>query len=320
MTDRTEQKVSAALRAAQLYYLQDMTMDAIARELSTSRSSVSRLLAEARATGLVEIQIHSPLERSTGLEAEIADRFQINAHVVPVPGGISNVERLDRVATTAARLLNRFFDSGMTLGVAWGSTMSAVSRQLVPKAAHNAHVVQINGAVNDEDSGIDYASEILRRFGAAFGAQMHQFPVPAFFDDPRTKEAMWRERSTRRILDIQSRMDIALFGLGSPFADVPSRVYIGGYLNAEDYRSLSEDRVAGDVATVFYRLDGSSDDIELNARGTGLDLPRLRKVARRLCVVSGTQKLASLRGALAAKLVTDLVVDEDLAKRLIAVR
>ncbi|WP_207453695.1 sugar-binding transcriptional regulator [Herbiconiux sp. SYSU D00978] len=299
--------------------MQDMTMDAIARELMTSRSSVSRLLSEARASGLVEIQIHSPLERSGGLEAQLAERFQINAHVVPVPAGISNVERLDRVAMTAARLLNRFFDSGMTLGVAWGSTMSAVSRQLVAKAAHNSHVVQLNGAVNDEDSGIDYASEILRRFGAAYGAQVHQFPVPAFFDDPRTKEAMWRERSTRRILDIQSRMDIALFGLGSPFADVPSRVYIGGYLNAEDYRSLSEDRVAGDVATMFYRLDGS-DDVELNARGTGPDFHRLRKVARRVCVVSGNQKLASLRGALAAKVMTDLVVDEDLAKRLVNVR
>jgi DNA-binding transcriptional regulator LsrR (DeoR family) len=37
-----------------------------------------------------------------------------------------------------------------------------------------------------------------------------------------------------------------------------------------------------------------------------------------VCVVSGTQKLASLRGALAAGLITDLVLDEGLARKLVA--
>jgi DNA-binding transcriptional regulator LsrR (DeoR family) len=147
---------------------------------------------------------------------------------------------------------------------------------------------------------------------------VQQFPVPAFFDDPLVKEGLWRERSTRRVLDIQARLDIALFGLGSPFAEVPSHVYIGGYLDDADYRSLSEDRVVGDVATVFYREDGTWMDVALNARGTGPDFDRLSRVARRICVVSGAQKLPSLRGALAAGLVTDLVLDEVLANRLVA--
>ncbi len=52
-----------ALRAAQLYYLQDLTMEAIAHELRTSRSSVSRLLSFARESGLVDIQVRSPADR-----------------------------------------------------------------------------------------------------------------------------------------------------------------------------------------------------------------------------------------------------------------
>jgi DNA-binding transcriptional regulator LsrR (DeoR family) len=75
--------------------------------------------------------------------------------------------------------------------------------------------------------------------------------------------------------------------------------------------------VVGDVATVFYRADGSWNDIALNARATGPDFARFRKVARRVCVVSGSQKLASLRGALAAGLITDLILDEGLAHRLV---
>ncbi len=310
-------RAASALRAAQMYYLQDMTMDAIAQELRTSRSSVSRLLSHARETGLVEIQIHPPQGQELRLEEAIRARFSLAAHVVPTPHNLSDVERFERVAMSAARLLPAYFDSNMTLGIAWGSTLDAISRHLPKKETHNSTVVQLNGAGNTFTTGVDYASEIMQRFGQAFGAGIQQFPVPAFFDDPRTKEAMWRERSTRRVLDLQARADVVLFGLGSPFAEVPSRVYIGGYLDKADFRRLREERVVGDIATVFYRQDGSWKDIELNARATGPGFAILNRAARRICVVAGIQKLASLRGAIATGLITDLVLDENLAEQLV---
>ena len=311
-------KTRDALRAAQLYYMQDLTMDAIAHELHTSRSSVSRLLSHARATGLVDIQIRSPLDRASALSAEVRAHFDITAHIVPVPDHTSEIDRLERVALSAARILGPFIDSNMIVGIAWGSTMSAMSRHLIAKETHNTQIVQLNGAGNTETTGINYSSEILRRFGDAYAAKVQQFPVPAFFDDPMTKKAVWRERSTKRVLELQQRMDVALFGLGSPFAAVPSKVYIGGYLEPSDFTSLSGSGVVGDVATVFYRPDGSWRDVELNKRATGPAFDELRRVARRVCVVAGEQKVPSLRGALAARLITDLVIDEGAARRLAA--
>ncbi|MGO1411002.1 sugar-binding transcriptional regulator [Microbacterium sp.] len=312
-------KLERALTAAQLYYMQDLTMDAIARELRTSRSSVSRLISHARETGLVDIRIRSPLEHGAGLEQELRERYGVAAHVVPVGDGVSQVDRLERVAMTAARLIAQFVDSNMSIGVAWGSTIGAISRHLPSRDTHGTKVVQLNGAGNTLTSGIEYASEILDRFGQAFRADVQQFPVPAFFDDPATKNAMWRERSTRRMLAAQDRIDIAIFGLGSPFAEVPSRVYIGGYLDKRDYQTLRDDGAVGDVATVFFRRDGSWRDVALNARATGPGIDRLRRVPRRICVVSGMPKLQATRGALTAKVVTDLVLDEELAQGLLAV-
>jgi DNA-binding transcriptional regulator LsrR (DeoR family) len=310
-------KTRDALRAAHLYYMQDLTMDAIASELHTSRSSISRLLSHARASGLVEISIHSPLDLPSRIEQEILERHEVRAHVVPVPDHASDVDRLDRVALSAARILGQYVDSNQMIGVAWGSTMTAMSRHLVPKATHNTEIVQLNGAGNVRTTGILYASELLRRFGDAFGAREQQFPVPAFFDDPGTKRAFWRERSTRRLLDLQARLDVAIFGVGSPFAEVPSHVYQGGYLERADYEALSREGVVGDVATVFYRTDGTSEGIALNERATGPDFAILRRAPRRICVVSGRAKLPSLRGALAAGLITDLIVDEGTARALV---
>ena len=308
-----------ALTAAHLYYMQDLTMDAIAQELHTSRSSVSRLLSHARATGLVDIQIRSPLDAPSRLEKEILERFHVTALVVPVPDNASDVDRLERVALSVARILGQYFDSNMTLGVAWGSTMNAISRHVTPKATHNSQIVQLNGAGNMRTTGLAYASEILGRFGAAFGAHVQQFPVPAFFDDPCTKQALWRERSVSRLLEIQGRMDVALFGLGSPFSEVTSHVYAGGYLDQSDYDILSEAGVVGDVATVFFRADGGTEGIALNDRSSGPDFAVLRRTPRRICVVSGSSKLASLTGALKAHLITDLFLDEGTARALLAI-
>nr|WP_123353906.1 sugar-binding domain-containing protein [Frigoribacterium sp. PhB160] len=312
------EKTQDALRAAHLYYMQDLTMEAIAAELGTSRSSVSRLLKSARESGLVDIQIKSPLDQATAVAEALHHRFGVVAHVVPVPDQTSDVDRLERVALSAARTITPYVDSNMVIGVAWGSTLSAVSRSLVPKATHNSVVVQLNGAANTRTTGIEYASEILRRFGHAYTAAIQQFPVPAFFDDPATKRALWRERSTKRVLELQASMDLVVFGVGSRDARVPSHVYSGGYLEPADQASLDRDHVVGDVATVFYREDGSSTDIVLNARGTGPDLATIRRAPRRVCVVAGEAKVVGVRGALAAGLATDLILDEGTARALLA--
>jgi DNA-binding transcriptional regulator LsrR (DeoR family) len=292
-------------------------MDAIGDELKVSRSSVSRLLQMARDRGIVEVKIHTPEDAPRRMANQIQATFGVNAHLVPVAESASPIDRLERVALTAARMLSTFFFSGMTMGVAWGSTTAAVSRNLVARPLKAARVVQLNGAGNTFTTGVTYSGEILRRFGEAFGATVEQFPVPAFFDDPAAKETLWRERSTKRILDIQASMDVVLFGLGVNHAEVPSQVYSAGYLNNEDLKSLDANGIVGDIATVFYRADGSSNDIDLNRRSTGPSLDVIRSVPRKICVVSGISRIPSLRGALAGKYISDLIMDEGTAEALL---
>ncbi|WP_026174851.1 sugar-binding transcriptional regulator [Acaricomes phytoseiuli] len=305
-----------SLRVAQMYYLQDQTMDAIARELRTSRSTISRLLSAARESGLVEVQIRPRHDRAPELARLLRERYSVDVHVVPVPGILNEGEVLERVAMQAARTISPLIDSDAVIGLAWGSTLSALSRHLQPKATHDCTFVQLNGAGNTRTSGIAYASEILGRFGHAFGARVVQFPVPTFFDQASTKRAMWQERSVQRILDWQQRMSMVIFSVGSVEAELPSRVYAGGYLDAADRASLEADDAVGDIATVFFRADGSAEGIALNERSSGPSLELLRSIRRRVCVVSGQAKAASLQGALAAGLVTELILDEASARRL----
>jgi deoxyribonucleoside regulator len=306
------------LRAATMYYFQDMKMDAIGRHLNTSRSTVSRLLKRARETGLVEITLRAASTRAPGLAQSISATFGVATFVVPVPDTTDDSDRLEQVALTSAKLLTSWFHSDMVMGIAWGTTLAAVSRHLTHKPTRGSSVVQLNGAANNRTSGVDYTSNLISSFGLAFDAAAHYFPVPAFFDFPETKAAMWRERSVRRVLEVQGRADIALFSVGAVAGAIPSHVYAAGYLDDDDVRTLHAEGVVGDVCTVFLRADGSYRDVVLNARATGPTPDELRRVPRRVCVVAGDNKVVPLLAALRSGVVTDLVVDEVTASLLLS--
>lgn len=312
--ERKSVKMREALAAAHLYYRQDFTMEAIARELGVSRSSVSRLLTYAKETGLVEIRIHSPQEARSRVEQRFADTFGVNAHVVPVAGRLSEAEQLERTAQAAAHIISNRVKPRSIVGLAWGSTMSEVAKYLPSTAKPGVQLVQMNGAANVYSTGVQYTAELLGGFAERLSAEVFQLPVPAIFDDPLTREALWRERSVSRVLDMQAAANLFVFGLGSRIGDPRSHIYSGGYLGADDLNQLAHEGVVGDCASRFYRLDGSTAGIPINDRSSGPSFDIVRRAPQRICVVSGSTKRDSLRGALAAGLMTDVVVDEALAR------
>lgn len=313
-TERENVRVKDALRAAKMYYESAETMEAIASELKVSRSSVSRLLSFAREQGLVEIRINEPRERHRLLEERFLKKFGVNVHIVETPYRITEIERLEMVAKAAAPAVAAAVTPSQTVAVAWGATLSAITRFLPPKDVYDVHIVQMNGAANVRTSGMSYTGGLLGRFAQRFGATMHQFPVPALFDDPVTKKAMWQERSIKRVLDLQRRAGLFVFGLGSPHSGVPSHLFADEYLDLADLQVIAEQQIVGDCATTFYRIDGTNDNIPLNLRSSGPSFEQIIAIPHRLCVVAGQAKKETLLGALRAGLITELVVDEQCAK------
>ncbi|MGV8846346.1 sugar-binding transcriptional regulator [Tessaracoccus sp.] len=302
------------LRVARLYHVQSETMDAIAHQLGVSRSTVSRLLKEARDRGLVRVSIVDP-ERPMSRLAELFDRyFHVNAHLVHVRTGASGVFRLDQVAKVAAKLLDETIHDGDTVGVAWGTTTAAMAMQLRPRDLSGVIVVGLNGGANHRTTGLPYVGSILQRFATAFRGEEQLFALPAFFDNPRTKAAMWAERSTQHVLEVRAGCRVAVFGVGGLGSELQSHVYAANYLDDSDLAELAGHNVVGDVCTVMLREDGSWRDIPFNDRATGITPAELRGIPKRICAVSGTSKAAPVLAALRAGVMTDLVVDDETAR------
>lgn len=306
MNNRYEQ----AYQAATQYYLQGETMESIARTLDVSRSTVSRLLAEARESGLVRISIADAAGSQSPTSRALGDAFGVTVHLVPVRATAPLTARIEQVAKRAGSLLADVVDDNQVIGVAWGVTMAALTRHLPHRPLSGSTIVQMNGGANQRSSGVPYIRGILQSIGDAFDSEVVLFPVPAFFDYADTKAAMWRERSVRHVLDLLSDLDVAVFGVGSLTGGIPSHVYSAGYLDEADHAALTADGVVGDICTVLLREDGTFADIEANARATGLTPTELQRVPRRLCVAADPQRSPAIVGALRAGAATDLVIDD----------
>ena len=334
-----------AYEAASMYYVQGETMEVIAHHLRVSRSTVSRLLARARQEGVVRVTLVQP-GGAGSLEGRMTQAFGVRTHIVPVREGTTEIHRLQQVASVAAAHMVDLIEAlaeqagnggpqaqdpagsggegsvqgrgsgGVVVGVAWGTTMSEVSAALPPRSVPGLTVVQLNGASDPVREGPS-AGELLSRMRLSLGARTISFPVPAFFDHVATREAMWSERSVKRVLAVTRRASLAVFGVGALDAlngALPSQVYEGGHLTARDQAVLRRQNVVGDVCTVLLRSDGSWRDVTLNARATGPTPAQLSRIPRRLCVAAGTGKARALLAALRARTATDLIVDDATAR------
>jgi DNA-binding transcriptional regulator LsrR (DeoR family) len=310
MSDRYDDMYQAASR----YYVQGETMQSIARHLGLSRSSVSRLLKNARETGLVRISLAEHSGSQSPAAKAIGDAFGVHVHIIAVRDSANEYVRFDQVARLAARLLTEAVDDNMNIGAAWGVTLANVARHVSHRSLVGSKIIQMNGGANSHSTGIPYIGEILETLGEAFDARVIHFPVPAFFDFAETKAAMWRERSVQYVLNKLAHLDIAVFGVGSPQGAVPSQVYTAGYLDPDDMAHLKRQGVVGDVCTVLLREDGTWEDIDYNQRASGLTPTELKQVGKRICVVGDPRRAPALLGALRAGVVTHLVVDEGTAR------
>lgn len=303
--------------AAEMYYIREMGMEAIARELEVSRPTVSRLLKSARHKGIVQISLNDDLRPRDNLESQISQRFQVAATVVRTSRTTTAISRMQQTSAAGAQLFDSLILPGTIAGVAWGSTVSEVARHLTKRPVSGVTIVQLNGAGSAMHTGIPYSGALLGQIAEVYGGNVVHFPVPAFFDYAETKRMMWQERSVRAVLQLQRTVDVALFGIGALGGEIPSHVYSSGYFDAESRQEIIGEGIVGDICTVMLKEGGVYRDLDINQRASGPTPAELKKIKRRIAVASGLHRTRALRSALLTGAITDLVVDTQLAEALL---
>lgn len=307
------ERIEAAVRAAKLYYLDDLNQGRIAAELGTSRATVSRLLQLARERGLVKIEINDPLQSAGQLAAEIKRRWNLTAVRVVATGRAAGQEKLALVGRVAAQVLNESVTDDDVVGIGWGKTVHAVAQALTPVNASGVRVVQLKGAPADGDQ-LSYAASSLQSFGHAFATTPRNLPLPLFFDQAATRRLVERDRLLAPLLALARSATVALFTVGT--VRDSALLFQLGCFSPEEQRFLQAHAV-GDIFSRFIDAEGEIVAPRLDARTVGVSLTELKRVPTRILVAASLAKVAPVLAALTAGYASVLVIDQDTAAALV---
>lgn len=310
----------ALAEVARLYYVEGHTQEEISRRVGGSRSNVSRMLKEARARGLVEIRVRSPLGTVAGLEDALAGRMGLKECLVLSTSdgegpGTASGEVPARIGALAARSLQRYIVEGGIVGLGWSSTVyHHVVRSAHLRPTRDVSVVQLMGSVGDSVPELN-GMHIASRMAAALGASAHYLHAPMLVADAGVRDALLRDRSIEETLELARHADVTLVGVGA--VDREASQYRTGYLDDADLEYIRGRGAVGDVCGSYFARDGTLCPVEMNERTVALDFESLVRVPTRIGVSWGVGKALANVGAVRSGALNVLITDEDTAREML---
>ena len=318
----TPEDLRLALRAATLYYLDGLTQAEIASRLGVSRPTAGRLVARAKARGLVRIDVVVPPDMRDDLHAdeerELEQRYGLTEAVVAGHGidvgAPGRPAAYASVGRAAAALLMRRLSPNDVLGFTWGPEQVAVADALSAGVANCRAVVQLDGAMSTAayQTGTEF---ILSRCADVLRANTIRLPAP-LYADPSTVASMRSDSLISRTLEAGRRADVMLFGVGA--VSTSTTLFEGSYLDTRMLDELISLGAVGEIGGRFFDADGTPVDTELQQRAVSVPLEDIRTCEKTILISSGAAKHEATLGALRGKLARLLVCDIDCAHRLLA--
>ena len=289
---------------ARRYYLEDQKQSDIARELGVSRPMVSRLLAEARALGVVEITVHDPETRTARLMERLRRMGSVQGGVLIDDGGDSDgANRL--LSEGAVQLLWQL--GAQRVGVGWGYLIGQIVNWLEQNPQTDSPVTDICPLVgNASIPARNYQSnENIRLMAQQLGAAPHFLYLPALPESLEEKEVLCSTEVYRQIYRQWETLDTAL-------------VNIGDYPSSPDFASLvrygsllQEQRACGRMLVYYFNEDGhviqSEQDFAIQ-----IPVDVLRRCQNIIGVCSANTSAKAVRGALRSGLLTHIVARSDI--------
>lgn len=300
------------IRAAWMYFIEQMTQNEIAEVLGVGRVTIVRMLAEARTRNEVKIAIESELAEIVRLERALEKTFGLQqAFVAPLstPDG----DPIPAIAARTGSFLSDTMKSGMRVGVGWGRTLFSSLPFISGKALTDFKVISLLGGV-----GVARRfnpAEFAWRFAQAFQGDGYLIPTPAVVDSVETKVALVERCGLQEIFQMADTLDAVLLSIGGIAS--ATTFYRGGFLKEAEREALVARGAVGDLLFHFFDRNGDLVDHPINDLVMSVDVDRLRKAPIRILTSGGQEKIEALLGAMHLIAPTVLITDEESARRML---
>lgn len=295
-------------RIGRAYYLESQSKVEIADEHGISRFQVARFLDEARAAGIVHIEIRMPGAPVTIDTEALAASLGLR-RVVVVKTLDDDFQQRDLQAHAVAEELMREARTGMSVGISWSRTLDLAARHVLELPRCN--IVQLAGALPVPGGGNPL--DLIQRLGRVGGGKTWPMWAPLVVDSAATASGLRRQPEIADAMRKADSLDLAVVAIGA-WAPNLSTVW-----DRVDNAVRQDGIDQGAVAECSGRLiaaDGTAVAAELDARVLSVTLEQLQRTPKVIAVAQGAVRAEAVRACLAAGIIHTLVVDESLAHAL----
>lgn len=292
--------------AATMYYVEDATQVQISQRLGRSRTTISRLLAEARRLGMVRTEVVRPRHLDP---QDLADRVRevLGVRAVHVGPAGSRDLAVSLGPTLGDVLAKVGLVAGDVLLVSSGRHTYEVAQGPLPRLP-GVRVVPTIGGI-DQSQAWYQPNQIVQQVAAKIGGDPLLLFAPAL-PGAGLYEQLLDDPGTRRVMQAWSEASCAVVGIGAP---PRTRASLPSFVDTGDDAIMG---AAGDVASRFYDAEGVPVRFEGVDRIVATPLERFRELPHCIAVATGEDKVPSILAAARAGYFTDLVTDAETATAL----
>jgi DNA-binding transcriptional regulator LsrR (DeoR family) len=297
------------LRAAWMYFVEEMTQNEIALKLGVGRVTVVRLLAAARERNEVKITIGDRLAECVEAERLLENRFGVEEAIV-VPRSARGADATGPVAAATGAYVSSLVRANMRIGVGWGRTLVSSLAFMSERNVENLSVVSLLGGIMKARKF--NPAEFAWRFASLFQADCYLMTAPLVVDSAATRQTLIERCGLGDIFELAKSLDAVVLGAAGMGADATA--HLSKFISNADRASLVKAGAVGDVLFNFFDAGGKLVDHPINERVMSVPLDIIKKVPVRVMAAGGANKVQALAGALEMVKPTVLITDEYTAK------
>jgi DNA-binding transcriptional regulator LsrR (DeoR family) len=310
VTDGPAQLVLTA-SVARRYYLDGRSKIEIAEEFALSRFKVARLLEDARASGLVRIEIGHPGVVDVELSGRLMETLGLRHCVVTNTPDDHPASLRAHLGAAAAELLTELVTPDDVLGLSWARSVSAMATAL--KRLAPVPVVQLTGALSRPDVD-DSSIELVREVARTSGGPAYFFYAPMAVPDAATARALRQQPEVARAFSLIGSVTKAVAGVG---AWEPGQSTVYDATSEAERAELARVGVCAEVSGVLVDAEGEPVAAGLTERMIGITAAQMRAIPEVIAIVYGTAKARAVLAAVRGGMVDSLVTHSTLAEALI---
>lgn len=297
------------LRAAWLYHGFGLTQSAVAEQLGIGRSTVIRLLEEARQRGEVKISIGDAGSDLTELALRLERALGLDEAII-VPAPPEGATPSTAIGLALGRFLSETIADGMTIGVGWGRTLSAALASFNPPKRSGVRVMSLMGGAVEAQFANPF--EFSWRLAMALQAECFLYPAPLVVDSAETKRRLMEDCGLARLTGLASSLDMAVVSAGD--ISEQSGSLVRNIITPAEAEDLLKRGCAADIMCNFIGADGNPIDHPVNQRTMSVGLDALRSARHIVLASGGSRRAAAILAVIRAIGCNTLVTDEHAAR------